>query len=87
MTELSFMPRYYFDFRDDEAASLDKEGIDLRSLAEAQEEAALALADFARSTLADPLGAKSDRELSVSVRDERGTILAKCVFGIDRPRE
>ncbi|MHC2336806.1 DUF6894 family protein [Bradyrhizobium sp. USDA 4454] len=81
------MPRYYFDFRDDEAASLDQEGIDLRNVMEAQEEAALALADFARDTLADAVGAKSGRELSVSVRDERGTIFrAKCVFGYDRFR-
>ncbi|MGY4154610.1 MULTISPECIES: DUF6894 family protein [unclassified Bradyrhizobium] len=86
ITCLWFMPRYYFDFRDDEAASLDQEGIDLRNVMEAQEEAALALADFARDTLA-AVGAKSDRELSVSVRDERGTIFrAKCVFGYDRFR-
>jgi hypothetical protein len=42
------MPRYYFDVRNDQAISLDEEGLELLDVEAVQGEAARALADMAR---------------------------------------
>jgi hypothetical protein len=45
------MPRYYFDLCDDGEFVPDEEGMELRTLQRAQEEAARSLADLVRDTV------------------------------------
>jgi hypothetical protein len=62
------MPRFFFDFREDECLSTDEEGLDLPDVAAAESEAAKAAADVGAEVL--PNG--SVRAVMVQVRSETG---------------
>ena len=73
------MSRYYFDIRDGEDFTKDDEGIELLGIADAQLEAAAALAQICRDFHMkdpDPLG----YPLSVEVRDSNGCPLLELAF-------
>jgi hypothetical protein len=76
--------RYYFDMRDSDGLVIDEEGVELPTLAAAQEEAARSLADMARD--ADIASQKQNAlEMAVEVRDNVGLVLqAKFCFELVR---
>jgi hypothetical protein len=67
------MGRYYFDLRDSEGLAVDEEGLELRDVQEAGEEAALSLADATRDNLYR--GDGSFNQLSVEVRTDAGPFM------------
>jgi hypothetical protein len=80
----SQMPRYYFDLKDRNGLFPDEEGLDLRDLDAAQEEAAQSLSemvrDAARTPTRDPI-----QRMAVEVRDETGPVMhVRFSFEIER---
>jgi hypothetical protein len=69
------MAKYYFDLCDDGAVAVDKEGMELSSLAAVQAEAAQALADFLREAAHEPQQNGSALRMAVEVRDNKGPVL------------
>jgi hypothetical protein len=65
------MALYFFDTRDDDTFLQDDEGVDLPDVEAALRAASASLGELAR----DVLPGSARRELSVEVRDERGTVL------------
>ena len=75
------MPMYYFDLRSADEVSSDKEGTELTSMDDLQNEAAYALADLLRDEVSATNGNPSARHLAVEVRDDGGPVLdAKFSF-------
>ena len=69
------MTRYYFDIRDDDGVSIDEEGLEFRTLREAEFEAARSLADLAAEF------AKTCKDVAVEVRTDAGRVFqAAFVF-------
>ncbi|QOZ37874.1 hypothetical protein [Bradyrhizobium sp. CCBAU 53421] len=80
------MPRYYFDLKDDNGVILDEEGLHLRDLEEAQNEAARSLGGMARDALANARGAADHME--IAVRDDDGDVMVvRFSFEISRKRQ
>jgi hypothetical protein len=69
------MPLYYFDARDDDKFVSDKEGTELSSIDEVQNEAAYALADMLRDQLPVANGNGHARNLVIEVRDGGGPVM------------
>jgi hypothetical protein len=69
------MPLYYFDARDDDKFVPDKEGTELSSMDEVQNEAAYALADMLRDQLPIANGNGHARYLIIEVRDTGGPVM------------
>jgi hypothetical protein len=69
------MALYYFDSRDDDKLVPDKEGTELSSMEEVQNEAAYALADMLRDQLPIANGNGHARDLIVEVRDTGGPVM------------
>jgi hypothetical protein len=69
------MPLYYFDARDDDKFVSDKEGTELFSIDEVQNEAAYALADMLREQLPVGNGNGHARYLIIEVRDTSGPVM------------
>ena len=65
------MPRYYFDLTDRNGIAVDEEGIGLRDLAAAQDEAARALGDMTRDAARLHKGGAAEH-MSIEVRDHDG---------------
>ena len=61
------MPRYFFDFRDDERRNCDADGMELANLDDVKKIAATSLAEIALELL--PYS--SERRLGVDVRDDK----------------
>jgi hypothetical protein len=78
------VPRYFFDFRDDDALVADDDGLDFDALEDVRDEAATALAEHAKYVLPGALR----RVLSVDVRDEQSepVLQARLVFEVLRLR-
>jgi len=71
------MSRFYFDIREDGAAAVDEEGLELPDLRAAQVEAAQSLADLAKEM---PAGTERNH-MAIEVRTDDGPIfLATFVF-------
>jgi hypothetical protein len=78
--------RYYFDMREGESLALDDEGLELPSLAAAEQEAALSLADMAKDTVRGERCNVGQR-LAIEVRNDAGPVLElKFTFGVKRMR-
>ena len=80
------MPRYYFDLRDAEGVFADEDGLELRDIAQAQDEAAKFLADMARIALGkahdDPI-----ERITIEVRDDDGPVMnVRFTFEVERKR-
>jgi hypothetical protein len=81
------MKRYFFDLRDGDAVAVDEEGIELRSIAAAQEEAACSLAQMAMERAADEVRNRAHR-MAIEVRDSDGPIMKVLfIFEADRRRQ
>ena len=83
---ISGMPRYYFDLRDTDGVFADEDGLDLRDMEHAQDEAARFLADMARIALGkahdDPI-----ERITIEVRDDDGPVMnMRFTFEIERMR-
>jgi hypothetical protein len=77
------MPRYYFDFRDEDAFTRDSDGVELTGIEAAQNEAARSLGEMAR----DVLPGTVRRVLTAEVRDDKEPLLeARLVFEVVRLR-
>jgi 4-hydroxyphenylpyruvate dioxygenase-like putative hemolysin len=59
------MPRYYFDVRDEDGASIDEVGIELPDMAAAIQEARRAVADMVR----DALRESNIGDVAIAIRD------------------
>ena len=80
------MVRYYFDLIDSDGMIVDDEGVELNSLARAQEEAAKSLAEMAREAVGKLKG-DSPQEMSIEVRDHSGPVLQiRFTFAVARLR-
>jgi hypothetical protein len=80
------MPRYFFDFREEDGVVVDNEGVQLATLEAVQDEAAHSLADFARDE-ARRFNPNTDlvRQLGIEVRHDDGAVMnVKCSFEIRR---
>jgi hypothetical protein len=80
------MRRYFFDLHDEGGVVTDDEGIQLSTLEAVQDEAAHALADFARDE-ARRFNADAGvvRQLEIEVRDDDGAVMnVKFSFEIKR---
>ncbi len=75
------MPMYYFDLQDGDDLVPDKDGVELRNLVAAQEEAARALAGLSWDAVRSFKGAQS-QELSIEVRDDEGPLM-KVRFSVE----
>jgi hypothetical protein len=78
------MPSDYFDLKDHNGLFPDEEGLDLRDLDAAQEEAAQSLSemvrDAARTPTQDPI-----QRMGIEVRDETGPVMhVRFSFEIER---
>lgn len=70
------MVRYYFDIRDDGGLFPDEEGLDLRTLREAEVEATQTLAGIARD-----VASHEDRtDVAIEVRTEAGRIFQAALI-------
>jgi hypothetical protein len=78
------MRRYYFDVIDKQGVAFDEEGVVLRDIEAAQQEAARSMADAARDeVIRQSAGALT--QMSIQVRDDDGPIMrVKFSFEIDR---
>jgi hypothetical protein len=74
------MPRYYFDFRDDDALLSDDVGLEFDSIEDVRDEAARALAEHGKFVLPGAVR----RVLSVDARDEESepVLQARLVFEV-----
>jgi len=80
------MPRYYFDFSDENGLVLDDEGMEFRNLDAVREEAARCLADMAWDAARNFTGGPVT-QMAVNVRDAEGTVLhARLSFEIERKK-
>ncbi|MBR0869007.1 hypothetical protein JQ633_01455 [Bradyrhizobium tropiciagri] len=68
------MPRYYFDLRDRNGTATDEEGMDLRDLEAAQNEAARSLGGMARDAVASTNG-NGTEHMEIAVRDGEGPVM------------
>jgi hypothetical protein len=64
------MPRFYFDFHDDDGSTIDDDGVEFLDIDGAREEAIVALSDAAR----DFIRRCSEGRLSIRVRDGEGPV-------------
>jgi hypothetical protein len=79
--------RYYFDMDDGDHVIVDDEGLECDTIARAQEEAALSLADMARDAALIHGRDGAGHRMSIRVRDRHGPVLkAQFVFEIDRTK-
>jgi hypothetical protein len=79
------MPVYYFDLSDGDGVVSDKDGTELSSIDEVQNEAAYALADMLRDELRATNGNPHARLLMIEVRDDVGPVLrARFAFEMER---
>jgi hypothetical protein len=78
--------RYFFDLRDSDSLAVDQEGIELPSMARAQEEAASSLAGMAMERVLEAV--QGDAEyLAVEVRDQDGPLMiVHFIFTTDPTR-
>jgi len=67
------MKRYYFDLLDGDTLAVDDEGLDLKTLQDATDEAERALALFASRADQDPLN-EHLRGWNIQVRDKKGRV-------------
>jgi hypothetical protein len=65
------MPRFYFDFHEDDGSTIDDDGTEFPNIDAARDEALVALGDAAR----DFARRHSKGRLSVRVRDGNGPVL------------
>ena len=63
------MPRYYFDFYDNDQLTTDEEGVELRDLYEAREQAQKVLPDITRDVM--PNGDRRDFTVIVRCHEKR----------------
>jgi hypothetical protein len=68
------MTRYYFDIREGDELFPDEEGLELSSLQEVQQEAALSLVDMARDAVRGRFDGASTA-MAVEVRTDAGPVL------------
>lgn len=81
------MPRYYFDLRDKAGTALDEEGIYLRDIEAAQDEAARSLGGMARDAVTTVDGSGAE-QMEIEVRDESGPVMSvRFAFEISRKRQ
>jgi hypothetical protein len=77
------MAVYYFDLRDGDGLVVDKEGLELRDIDAAQDEAARTLAGFAWD--AARLRGGPSHQMAIEVRDAHGSVMdVKFSFEIAR---
>jgi uncharacterized protein DUF6894 len=78
------MRRYYFDVIDEHGVAVDDEGLVLRDIEAAEQEAARSMADAARDeVLRQSAGAPT--QMSIQVRDDDGPVmLVKFSFEIEK---
>ncbi|QOZ28544.1 hypothetical protein [Bradyrhizobium sp. CCBAU 51753] len=80
------MPRYYFDLKDRAGTAIDEEGVDLRDIEAAQDEAAHALGGMARDAAANAHGSGAE-QMEIAVRDDDGPVMTvRFSFKISRKR-
>jgi hypothetical protein len=81
------MPRYYFDFRNNDGIAHDEHGLELGDIQAVQNEAARSLGDMARDALrASPVSADPGHRMAIEVRDGNGPVLqVRLTIDIDRP--
>jgi hypothetical protein len=78
------MRRYYFDVIDEHGIAVDDEGLVLRDVQAAQQEAALSMAEAAQDGVARQ-SAGALTHMSIQVRDDDGPVMrVKFSFEIDR---
>jgi hypothetical protein len=78
---MHFMPRYYFDVRDNGELIRDDEGLELAHVREAEIEATAALVDIAK----DSIRGTERRLLAIIVRSDKGRLFtASLDFQISR---
>jgi hypothetical protein len=76
------MPRFYFDVLDGDKFTRDSEGIVCPNTERARDEAALTLAEMAKSVLRGTVA----RELAIEVRDEAKEPLLRTVLRFEVQR-
>ena len=80
------MPQYYFDLKDRNGTTVDEEGLTLRDLQAARNEAALALGVMARDAAITALDGVEQME--IEVRDDDGPVmLVRFSFEISRKKQ
>ena len=78
------MALYFFDTRDGDQFNSDKEGTELPSIDEVQNEAAYALADLLRDQVRAANGNGHARDLLIEVRDTDGPMMrTRFTFEMD----
>jgi hypothetical protein len=69
------MPRYYFDLWEDGDVAVDDEGMELRDIKAAREEAARSLGDMARDAFSRSSRNTFTHDMAIEVRDAAGPVL------------
>jgi hypothetical protein len=70
------MPQHYFDVRDEDHLTVDKEGCELPSMVCARQEAARSLAEMARDAVRSARYEGSENQrMAIEVRNEAGHVL------------
>ena len=78
------MPRYYFDLKDGNGTTPDEEGLDLRDLDAAQDEAARSLGGMAHDAVATLSGSGAE-QMEIEVRHDDGPVMTvRFSFAISR---
>ncbi len=72
------MPRYYFDFDDEDRRTWDDEGIDLLDLETARADLMEAMGEITKDVMPDG----NRRDLIGVVRDETGTPVLRATFSL-----
>ena len=80
------MPHYYLDLRDEDNLAVDEEGLELRDVAAAQEEATQSLAEMAGDAVRGPsCDGNRNHRMAIEVRDETRPVLqVNFTFAINR---
>ena len=68
------MQRYFFDIRDGDELIVDEEGMLLRDVEAAKEEAARSLADIAKEDVGEKFNGGAERQLTIVIRDSAGPV-------------
>jgi hypothetical protein len=81
----AYMPRYYFDIRNEGDLTIDEEGLEFSAPQAVQEEAARSLADMARDEVRSDTTPSKNRHMAIGVRDGDGPLFeVKFTFEIDK---
>jgi hypothetical protein len=82
------MPRYYFDFCENNELAVDEDGMELPDMRAVQIEAARSLVDIARHAVWTKAETVLGHRMSIEVRDDTGSVLqARFTFELERKKQ